>query len=88
VNNDNIRIAAASAVGALLGGVAGFLFLTERGRDARRQIEPAIDDLRRELMSLGKSLEGAGDVAREGWRLLQDFIAEGEMPKDDYSVTH
>lgn len=86
--NDNIRIAAAGAVGAFLGGVAGYLFLTDRGRAARRQIEPAIEDLRRELMSFAKSLEGAGGVAREGWKALQELMTESDPSDDRYSVIH
>ena len=82
--NDNMRIAVASAMGALIGGAAGYFFLTERGRVARRQFAPAIDELKRELGDLGKSLEGASGLAREGWKLLQ------ELAEDDsrYRVTH
>ena len=79
-----MRIAVASAVGALLGGAAGYLFLTERGRVARQQLGPAIDELKRELGDLGRTLEGAGGLAREGWKLLQD-LAEDDTR---YRVTH
>ena len=33
--------------GAVLGTVAGFVFFTESGRAWRRQLEPALDELRR-----------------------------------------
>lgn len=88
MNNDNIRIAAASLVGALIGGVAGYLLMTERGREARRHIQPAIEDLRHELASFAQSLEGAGNVARDGWRFLQDIVADDRTRAPGTSVTH
>ena len=88
MSQDNLRIAACSAVGALLGGVVGYLFLTENGRQARRQIGPAVEEVKRELASLGRSLEGAGGIAREGWKLLQEFAAEDARFGPGRSVTH
>jgi hypothetical protein len=90
VSNDNIRIAAASAVGALLGGVAGFLFLTERGRSVRREMGPALEDLREEIAGFGKSLEGASGIAREGWKFIQELAAEPptRFPGPRSSVSH
>ena len=76
MSNDNIRIAAASAVGALLGGVAGYLFLTERGRVVRREMGPALEELREELAGFGQSLQGASGIAREGWKFIQELAAE------------
>jgi gas vesicle protein len=46
---NNSRELAATLVGAVIGGVAGYLFFTDRGRSLRRQIEPALDDFSREL---------------------------------------
>jgi hypothetical protein len=88
VTNDNVRIAMASAVGALLGGVAGYLFLTERGRETRLQIAPAMEELKQELASFGRSLEGASGIAREGWKLLQELAAEDAGVGPGRSVTH
>ena len=47
MSQDNLRIAACSAVGALLGGVVGYLFLTESGRQARQQFGPAVEEVKR-----------------------------------------
>lgn len=80
MSNDNIRIVAASAVGAVLGGVAGFLFLTDRGRGVRRQMGPALDELREEIAGFGRSLEGAGGIAREGWKFIQDLAGDESSP--------
>jgi hypothetical protein len=78
---DTSRTLAATAVGAVLGGLAGYLFLTERGRALRAQLEPALDEAMRELSSLRHTLTKAGDVAGEGWRLLDDTIGEGRSPR-------
>ena len=74
-----MRIAVASAVGAFIGGCAGYLFFTEHGRRVRLQIEPTVDHLRHEVMSFAKSLEGVSSVARDGWQLIQEVIAEDRV---------
>ena len=70
------RELAATLVGAVIGGVAGYLFFTERGRSVRRQLEPAIDDFSRELMSFRTTVQKATGVASEGWKLLNDAMGE------------
>ena len=42
----------AAAVGAVLGGLAGYLFFTPRGRALRSQLEPALDDMMVELKQM------------------------------------
>lgn len=88
MTNDNLRIALASAVGALLGGVAGYLFLTEHGRVARQRLGPAVEEMKRDIASVGRSLEGAGGIAREGWKLLQELAGEDEGFTRGPSITH
>ena len=73
---DNSRSIAATLVGAVVGGVAGYLFFTDHGRSIRRQIEPALDDFTRELMSFRTTVQKAGGVASEGWKLLNEAIGE------------
>ena len=74
------QIVTATLFGALVGGLAGFLFFTERGRRVRREIEPALDDFVRELSSLRGSVQRAADVAGESWRLLNDMVREPTQP--------
>lgn len=74
---DNSRAMMATVLGAAIGGVAGYLFFTERGRHLRRQIEPALDDLSRELLSFRSTMQKAAGVANEGWKLLNEAIGEG-----------
>ncbi len=77
---DNSRAVIASVVGAVLGGVAGYLFFTERGRALTRQIEPALEDLGRELNHFRATMQKAAGVASEGWRLLNEAVGE-EHPR-------
>ena len=73
---NNSRAVAATVVGAVIGGMAGYLFFTEHGRSVRRQIEPAIDDFSRELMSFRTTVQKAAGVATEGWKLLNDTLGD------------
>ena len=66
----------ATLAGAVIGGIAGFLFFTERGRSIRRQIEPALDDFSRELMSFRTTVQKATGVASEGWKLLNEALGD------------
>jgi len=75
------RAVTATIVGAVVGGVAGYLFFTEHGRTLRRQIEPALDDIARELHSFRGTVQRAAGVANEGWKLLNEALGEaGQQP--------
>jgi hypothetical protein len=74
---DNSRAVAATITGAVLGGVAGYLFFTDRGRAMRRSLEPALEDLARELISFRGTVQKAAGVANEGWKLLNEAMGEG-----------
>ena len=78
---NNSRVIAATLVGAVVGGVAGYLFFTEQGRRVRRQLEPALEDFTRELMSFRATIQKAAGVANEGWKLLNDAIGENAAPR-------
>jgi len=82
---DNSRAVAATVVGAVIGGVAGYLFFTEHGRSVRRQIEPALEDFSRELMSFRATIQKAAGVANEGWKLLNDALGEGGQQPPRYA---
>ncbi len=80
----NSRALTASIVGAVIGGVAGYLFFTEEGRRLRRQMEPALDDIARELSSFRLTMGKAAGVASESWKLLNDAMGEGDRPPSRY----
>ncbi len=86
---DNSRTWAAMVVGAAIGGMAGYMFFTERGRALRRQIEPALDDIARELNSFRGTVTRAAGVAGEGWRLLNEALGEpGGQSSGRYADPH
>lgn len=64
--------------GAAIGGIAGYLFLTEDGRRLRSRLEPALGDLVRELRQLGVTVSSAGLLVREGLQVLNQMAGEAE----------
>ena len=58
--------------GAVVGGLAGYFFMTDRGRRLRRQIEPALEDFARELSGFRSTIQKAVEVASESWNVLSD----------------
>jgi hypothetical protein len=78
----------ATVVGAVIGGAAGYLFFTEQGRQFRRQLEPALDDIARELNSFRGTVQRAANVASEGWKLLNDALGEVGTEAARYPGTH
>lgn len=89
--HDRTSIAMSVAIGAFVGGVAGYLLFTNQGRSALRKLRPALDEMQQELGALAQSLQGAGGTAINGWRLFEDFINDvaAEQPRGRPSVmTH
>ena len=86
--NEYSRTMAVTVAGAVIGGVVGYLFFTVNGRSLRRQIEPAIEDLARELEGFRSTVRKAAGVANDGWKLLNEVTgAIGEEPRR-YPTTH
>ena len=81
---DNSRAMAATIVGAVIGGVAGYLFFTDDGRSVRRQLEPALEDFARELISFRATVQKAAGVANEGWKLLNEAMGDSGQPAHAY----
>lgn len=67
------RVLLATLLGAVAGGVWGWLYLTEGGRRVRSQIEPKLDDFVRELHNVRGTVEKARTAANEGWRSLNEI---------------
>jgi gas vesicle protein len=86
--NDNSRAVTATVVGAVVGGIAGYLFFTDSGRALRRQVEPALDDIARELNSFRSTVEKAAGVASESWKVLNEALGEGSERVSHYSNPH
>ena len=76
--DERSRVLAATCLGAVAGGVWGWLYLTESGRRLRDQIEPRLDDLVSEITRVRGTVEKARSAANEGWRSLNDITSGGQ----------
>jgi hypothetical protein len=85
---DNSQVVAATLVGAIVGGVAAYLFFTDPGRSLRRRLEPALDDFARELSSFRVSMQKAAGVANEGWQLLNEVVGDSGRQPPRYAGPH
>ena len=74
--NEQSRVLVASLVGAVVGAVVGFLYFTGGGRRLRDELEPRLDEVGREIRKLRSTVTKAQEVASEGWRSLNELIAE------------
>jgi hypothetical protein len=67
------RVLLTTVLGAIAGGVWGWLYMTENGRRVRGRIEPKLDDFIRELGTVRGTVEKARSAANEGWRSLNEI---------------
>ena len=72
--DERSRVLMASLVGAVAGGVWGWLYLTENGRRVREQIEPRLDDFLGEMTRVRGTVDKARNAAGEGWRTLHEVV--------------
>ena len=77
---DTNRICMASAIGAVVGGLWGYLYLTESGRRFRVQLEPRIDDFLNEMHRMQGTVHKAREAASESWASLQDMATDVSRP--------
>ena len=70
--DDRSRILLSAFVGAIAGGVAGYLFLTDEGRRMRERLGPGMDDLVQEVRRLRSTVDSARVATREGWAVIED----------------
>lgn len=73
------RVCFGATLGALCGAAVGYLFFTNRGRELRDHMEPAIDELRREFGRFQKTIEKVGDLANDGLRVMEEFRGAREQ---------
>jgi hypothetical protein len=86
--DDRTRVGLCVGLGAVIGGLAGYLFLTERGRDMRVQLEPRLDDLMGEVQRLGSAFDRTRRAVEEGWRSFNQLVSdEGEAAADAWKST-
>jgi hypothetical protein len=68
--DDRSRIALSMAVGAAIGGFAGFLLFTDRGRAFRQELEPQIEDLFGEAQRLTAAFDRTRRAVKDGLATL------------------
>ena len=71
--DERSRVLIATVLGAIAGGVYGWLYMTEQGRRVRDQIEPKLDDFMSEMTRMRGTVEKARSAANEGWRSLNEM---------------
>ncbi len=76
--DERSRVLMATCIGAIAGGVWGWLYMTESGRRFRDQIEPRLDELITEMGRVRGTVEKARSAANEGWRSLSDITGGGQ----------
>jgi hypothetical protein len=74
--DDRGRIAMAIGLGALVGGVAGYFLLTERGRQMRDELEPRLNDVLGEIDKLRTTFESTRTAVSEGWRSFNQLMEQ------------
>ena len=74
--DDRGRIALAIGIGALVGGVAGYFLLTERGRQMRDELEPRLNDVLGEVEKLRQTFESTRTAVSEGWRSFNHLMEQ------------
>lgn len=85
---DSNRVVWASAMGALVGGVWGYLYLTESGRRFRVQLEPRIDDFLNELHRMQGTVHKAREAAGESWASIQEIANDVARPDERAGQSH
>ena len=86
---DKAQVVAATMVGAVAGGLAGYMFFTGRGRALRRAARAGARGLRARAqpVSAARSTEAPG-VASEGWKLLNEALGEAAARPPRYVDPH
>jgi hypothetical protein len=78
------QVWAATAIGAAIGGVIGYLFFTDRGRMVRHKLEPTLEDFVRELNGFRSTFQRAVGAANDSWKVLTDMVGESPQTAHRY----
>ena len=74
--DDRSRMGWAIVAGAAIGGFLGFLFLTDRGRRLRSELESQVDDLASGVGKLQDLASQVRDTAQTGWQRVQHLTSQ------------
>jgi predicted acylesterase/phospholipase RssA len=81
--DERTRVLVASLVGAAIGAVIGYLYLTGSGRRLLEQAEPRMEDFLGEMRKLRSALTKAQAVAAEGWRSLSELAGDRDRSRSN-----
>lgn len=73
--SEQSRVMSGAMVGVLVGVAVSYLFFTERGRELRERIEPAVDEMKREFTKFQETIKKVGEMANDGMRVVNEFNA-------------
>ena len=72
--DERSKVLMTTLLGAVLGGLVGCLYLTDRGRQVRGQLEPLLDTVVDELQEARRTVERARAAVAEGRRVMDDIV--------------
>jgi hypothetical protein len=73
--DERSKVALATLLGAVAGGLWGYLYLTTGGRRVRAQLEPSIDDFVTEVRRAKRTVDKARAAADESWHTLNELTS-------------
>jgi hypothetical protein len=83
--DDRARITLSMAVGAALGGFAGFLLFTDRGRAFREELEPQLEQLFGEAQRLSTAFDKTRRAVKDGLATLKTDEGGDKPGNPDWS---
>tara|TARA_B100001179_G_C18343909_1_gene297818 strand:- start:117 stop:464 length:348 start_codon:yes stop_codon:yes gene_type:complete len=72
--DERSQVLLSTILGAIAGAVVGGLYLTERGRRVRDQIEPTLDNFVSEIERVRGTVDKAREAARDGRQAFEDAM--------------
>ena len=72
---DRTAVLIGLVAGAVVGGVAGWLWLTDDGRRVRARLEPRLQDLASQAMALSSSARRLPAAARQSGQAARDVAS-------------
>lgn len=72
--DERSKVLMTTLLGAVLGGLVGCLYLTNRGRRVRGQLEPLLDTVVDELQEARRTVERARAAVAEGRRVMDEIV--------------
>jgi gas vesicle protein len=83
--DDRARIALSMGIGAVIGGFAGFLLFTDRGRAFRQELEPQLEQFFGEAQRLTQAFERTRKAVKDGLATLSPEQGGGQQANADWS---